>query len=122
MPRETGPKVTKPSPTGLMWLSFSGDEGFLGACVVEGRDVLDASEEARLRDCNPGGEVLGFPVPLGGENVFPHNVLMSLEDIERYEGGPPLRTHGMTDEEASVVNDLSTLLCETHNVRLEPPE
>ncbi len=42
------------------WLSFcSPTEGFLGACIVEADDLIDASRTAWKLGCNPGGEMMG---------------------------------------------------------------
>ncbi len=45
------------------YLSFASDAGFLGGCIVRGDDVVEAAKEAHRLGCNPGGEVLGAPVP-----------------------------------------------------------
>jgi len=51
----------------LFYVSFA-DRGrakgdrFLGACVVEGRDIREASERATALRIHPGGEILGVPV------------------------------------------------------------
>ncbi len=36
---------------------------FLGACIVQGDDIVEAAREAHVRGCNPGGQVLGAPYP-----------------------------------------------------------
>lgn len=46
-----------------MYLSYAGDDGFHGACVVQGGDVVEAAAEARRLGISPGGQVLGVPVP-----------------------------------------------------------
>lgn len=60
--------MAEPRPT-LWWLSFcdgrlpKGSQ-FLGACVVCAPDFLTAVTVSHLYGCNPGGEVLGFPLEL----------------------------------------------------------
>lgn len=48
----------------LMYLSFADDDGFNGACLVPGRDVIEARLNAGLMGCRPakGGQVVGLPV------------------------------------------------------------
>ncbi len=43
----------------IFWLSFAGDEGHLGCCIVEAGNFLGAVREAHRLGCNPGGEVRG---------------------------------------------------------------
>lgn len=46
------------------YLSFAGEEGFLGGVVVgPAGGIAEAVQLARRRNCNPGGEVLGCPIP-----------------------------------------------------------
>lgn len=53
------------------WLSFADPDlpagsQFLGVSIVsiqDGGDIADAALEAYNRDCNPGGECLGGPLP-----------------------------------------------------------
>lgn len=45
------------------YLSFATDEGFRGGVIVRGGDVVEATKEAWRLGCNPGGEVLGAPIP-----------------------------------------------------------
>lgn len=53
--------------TGWWYLSFvGGDAGtFIGGCFVEADDVGSALTLSHLLGCNPGGEVMGAPVPEG---------------------------------------------------------
>lgn len=54
--------------THLWWLSFcdnarpSGHK-FLGACIVQGGDMIEAVKNAHANGCNPGGEVRGHQIP-----------------------------------------------------------
>lgn len=41
------------------------DEHFAGGCIVRGDDVVEAVKEAHRLGCNPGGDVLGGPIPEG---------------------------------------------------------
>lgn len=54
--------------TAYWWLSFAdpdapAEQQFLGVAIVKGIDVVSASMMARLYECNPGGEVAGYPIP-----------------------------------------------------------
>lgn len=54
-------------PKKMFWLSFAGEEGFRGACIVHAEEFTEAVMEATLHDCNPHGEVQGMEVPAGHE-------------------------------------------------------
>lgn len=41
------------------WCSFANEEGFLGVCIVEADNVIEAAMRAHELGINPGGEVLG---------------------------------------------------------------
>jgi hypothetical protein len=56
-------KVSRGPRHGLFYLSFATDAGFLGACVVEARTVAHAARRCHELGINPGGEVLGAPIP-----------------------------------------------------------
>lgn len=47
----------------LMYLSFADDDDWLGGCYVPGTDVVEGVRMAWACGCNPGGQVLGLPVP-----------------------------------------------------------
>lgn len=49
--------------SGWWYLSFATDEGFRGGVVVEAHDVISAVQEAWRKKINPGGQVLGAPIP-----------------------------------------------------------
>jgi len=94
----------------LWWLSFADSSlptgsQFLGACIVEGFDVVSASVVAHAIGCNPGGEVLGVPVPADVEipNAYLGR-LLSRDDCERFD-----RAVGGDGE---AVNLCSGCLCE----------
>lgn len=45
------------NPTGLYWLSFVDEAGFLGAAMVPASGVVSAARAAWALGCNPGGEM-----------------------------------------------------------------
>ncbi len=65
------------------YLSFAGDEGFRGACVVQADDFISAVQETHRRKINPGGQVMGDEFPacetLPSEDY--RNRLLSRNDI-----------------------------------------
>lgn len=67
------------------WLSFRDVETNtnLGVAIVEGGGVVEASLRAKLRGCNPGGEVLAYP--LDPEHLPAESMryrLLSAEELE----------------------------------------
>lgn len=65
-----------------MWLSFADETGSLGVAIVEGGGVVEAALNAKLKGCNPGGEVMAYPLPpehLPAEEL--RNRLLSAEDL-----------------------------------------
>lgn len=72
-----------------VWLSFADPDKpkgtqFLGVAIVEGEDVVDGAAEAHRLGINPGGEVLGYPLPDGlvVHEDFRNRLLDSLEAKE----------------------------------------
>lgn len=68
-----------------LWLSFRDVDTNtnLGVAIVEGGGVVEAALNARLRGCNPGGEVLAYP--LDPDHLPPEelrNRLLSAEELE----------------------------------------
>lgn len=49
---------------GWFWLSFRDvdTDTSLGVAIVEGGGIVEACLNAKLKKCNPGGEVLGYPL------------------------------------------------------------
>lgn len=47
----------------LWWLSFANADGFLGVAIVRAPDFILAPFAARVKGCNPGGQVCGVEVP-----------------------------------------------------------
>jgi hypothetical protein len=71
------------------YLSFAdadrpeGDQ-FLGGCIVKAHSMKEAIKEAWRHGCNPGGEVVGHPVPPELEhNVsrFGINTLLTKQEL-----------------------------------------
>lgn len=69
----------------LYWLSFAGEEGFLGCCVVEANGMLSAVRLASELGINPGGQVVSWILPWEYEDNYPKNKLMSHEDLKEIE-------------------------------------
>jgi hypothetical protein len=67
----------------LWYLSFAGEEGWRGCCFVRATDLLSAVSEAHRLECNPGGEVLGMPVPTQEPQPPAERIghLLQLDDI-----------------------------------------
>lgn len=81
---------TQGTPDGQRWwyLSFVGDNGWLGGCFVQAADHTDAVIKAHQAQCNPGGQVAGYG-PLEVDIKPEHaNRLLTLEEVEnaRLEG------------------------------------
>ncbi len=53
----------------LWWLSFSDDE-FLGAAIVEGVNFMTAVMKTHALGINPGGQVLGQPLPKAANHLI----------------------------------------------------
>lgn len=81
----------------LFYLSFTGDSGFLGACLVEVGDVNPDSRVGRataIRESwrlklNPGGEVYSGALSAEGEARVPREVigrLLTLDDLRKTFG------------------------------------
>jgi hypothetical protein len=77
----------------LWWLSFC-DPGrpvgqkFLGACIVPASGMVGAIRVAHEQGCNPGGEVVGHPIPGQLAPRVPANrigVLMTREQAEAFD-------------------------------------
>lgn len=77
----------------LWYLSFVGDKGFLGGCVVKATTIEEAIRRSWRLKINPGGEVMCIPVPAGREDMLPLNRLMTRQELEEY--GPVARKRDM---------------------------
>jgi hypothetical protein len=76
-------------PLRWYYLSFAGEEGFRGACIVEARGMLGAVSRCNVLGINPGGEVMGMPVPdgqLASLTEDAKNVLLSREKLTEIFG------------------------------------
>jgi hypothetical protein len=74
----------------MHWLSFCDDElpkgsQFLGVCIVEAHNFVDAVRKAHALDINPGGEVRG--VAFDGIEVPPEYIekLLDKQQLEKLE-------------------------------------
>jgi hypothetical protein len=64
------------------YLSFATDDEFLGGCVVEAYGIATAIVRTHVLGINPGGEVMGVPVPEEDRDRLPHDRLLTREEIE----------------------------------------
>lgn len=69
-------------PEAWYWCSFADDDGFRGVAIVRASGVLSASQEARRRGINPGGEVLAFPLDPEHEPGEFANRLLTKDEAE----------------------------------------
>lgn len=77
------------SPEKLMYLSFAGDEGFLGAVIVSANGIATASVKCWQMGCNPGGEVMASVIMEPAASTITvdlKNRLLSREELERAFG------------------------------------
>ncbi len=67
----------------LWWLSFAKDDGVTSyVCIVEAGSFLEAHFRATAAGINPGGEVLGFPIPdEADEAKLPRNRLLTEQEL-----------------------------------------
>jgi hypothetical protein len=92
--------MTEPEPEaerGLWWLSFvdteksvppeeqvSGGSRFLGVCIVEAEDPIEAVKEAWRQECNPGGQVqIVGPGPIDAYPPEALNRLLTAEEAKQ---------------------------------------
>jgi hypothetical protein len=65
------------------YLSFAGEEGFRGGCIVAGKGEISALQRSHKLRINPGGQVLFIKVP--NDKLPPHQYrdrLLSREQLE----------------------------------------
>lgn len=62
------------------YLSFAGEEGFRGACIVEAIESMNAVAVATRLGINPGGEVVIVKAP-AGPCPLPVNRLLTKADL-----------------------------------------
>jgi len=83
---------------GLWWLSFCDPakpkgEQFLGVCLVEAPDYPSAIRRAWRKQCNPGGVIAGFDLPIAAmtneKRVIlakaPRDTLLSKAQLDEYQ-------------------------------------
>jgi hypothetical protein len=49
-------------PLQWWWLSFADETGFLGAAIIQAGGIIEAASTAERLGCNPGGQVLAYPI------------------------------------------------------------
>ncbi len=71
------------------YLSFAGEEGFRGGCIVKACGPHDAVQQAHRLHINPGGQVVTFAIECP-EIVKPEhtNRLLSLKDMQDLDMEP----------------------------------
>jgi len=71
----------------LFYLSFAGEEGWLGACYVEAASFELAMFEAHRQGCNPGGEIAAWDVDFLAEDLGDEwrNRLLTKADLRRMD-------------------------------------
>lgn len=79
-------------PEQWWYMSFVKDGRFAGACLVRARGPVTAMQEAHRQGCNPGGEIMYFPVGQERDPSHPPNRLLS-----RAELGPGLTVGELED-------------------------
>lgn len=80
------------NPLGWWYLSFANDSQFLGGVIVEAPGFVTAFAQANSIGVNPGGQVMGIPVP--ADKVPPahyHYRLLNLEELEECWGEPMVK-------------------------------
>lgn len=73
---------------GLWWLSFANDDGCRGVCMIEGASFIDAVTVSHRLGCNPGGQVVGVPIPAeGARKVAAHwkNRALTLAEMRAFD-------------------------------------
>lgn len=70
------------------WLSFADKKGFRGVSIVQGRDIVEASQHAYDLKCNPGGEVMGVVIDISKvSKKFKNRLLTSKKEaLQIHEG------------------------------------
>jgi hypothetical protein len=102
----------------LWWLSFAGEEEFLGLALIEAETLEEAFDEARRLGRHPGGQCLGMPVDPNGSDVqgLPRDRLIT--DAELHERGHrPLREYEAKDRyinKQAIVRMGGGMICEDH--------
>lgn len=71
------------------YLSFA-ENGWRGSVIVMGTDIITACEEAFRLKINPGGQVLGLPIPVNADlDLANTNRLITNREEAENPGNPP---------------------------------
>ncbi|MBU8839060.1 hypothetical protein [Mycolicibacterium goodii] len=74
--------MTENTSSGWWYLSFAGEDGWLGGCFVSATGIADAVTKAHEAQCNPGGEVAGWgPLEVDIKPDFSYRLLTE-EEVE----------------------------------------
>lgn len=67
----------------MWWMSFALDDNKTGyACIVEADTFIGAHRRTIELGINPGGELLGFPIPAGSEEEsLPRDRLLTEDEL-----------------------------------------
>ena len=75
-------------PTQAFWLSFVGDNGFLGAVIVHANDFWEALTRSHMLKVIPGGECASWEIPAETARMIPEkwkNRLLSREKCKQLD-------------------------------------
>lgn len=73
----------------LFYLSFAGDDSWLGCIHIEAENVFDAITKTHILKINPGGEIAIVELPAQAIEECPYSIkdnlnrLISLEEFEK---------------------------------------
>lgn len=81
-------------PEEWWFMSFVKDGKFAGACVIRARGVASAMRNSHALGCNPGGEIMYFPVG-DGPQPYPTNRLLSRAELGKAETVGELEDRGV---------------------------
>jgi hypothetical protein len=95
----------KANRTRWFYLSFVGDEGFRGGCVVQAANNIDAVTVATELGINPGGDAFMVPCPDNEPGRLPVNRLLSKEELDG-----PGKTLGELEDQGLVNPDAAELI------------
>ena len=72
-----------------IWLSFVGEAGNLGICIIKATDIVEAVRIAYALGCNPGGEVAGWTFDMDKApseiKALPIGTLLQRADLDRHK-------------------------------------
>jgi hypothetical protein len=70
----------------LHWMSFAGEDGFLGVVLIEGDDLADATIKTHKMRINPGGSIKAAEISADKEFLIPEefrNRLLTRTEVDR---------------------------------------